>query len=106
LLVPRRGPAAGLRAERGGKRRRASLDDGDLAARGGRGGRQLGADPPGADDGEPQSGPEQRAQRERVVLGPHEPLPPGTGQRHRDRPGGHDQVVTRVFIAIRDKDGR
>jgi predicted ATPase/DNA-binding SARP family transcriptional activator len=105
-------PAGGLRAQRGadrrGQRRGPGLHHRDLAAAGRRRGGQFGADPAGPHDGQPQclpsglAGPEQVPQRQRVVVGAQEALPPWPWQRHRQRPGGQHQVVERVAAAVRD----
>jgi len=106
LLVPAAGARPDGGAERRGERRGARLHDGHLAAGRHGGGRQFGADPPGADDREPQSGPQPGAQRQRVVIGPQEPLRPGPRQSHGERSGRQNKMVKGVLIAICDECGR
>ena len=95
-------------ADRRGQRRGPGLHHGDLAAVRGRRGGQFGADPAGPHDGQPQcfpalAGLEQVAQRQRVVVGAQEALPPVAGQRHRQRPGRQHQVVEGVRAAAGDQ---
>jgi len=105
LLVPAGGARPDGGAERHGERRGTRLHDGHPAAGRRGGGRQFGADPPGADDREPQPGPQQRAQRQRVVVSPQEPLRPGSWQRHGERARRQNQMVKRVLITICDERG-
>ena len=102
-------PSGGLGSHRGtdrrGERRGPGFHHRDLAAVRDRGGGEFGADPPGSHDGQPQPGPEQVPQGQRVVVGTQEALPPRTGKRHRHRPGGQHQVVKGVRAAGRDQGG-
>ena len=106
-------PAGGLGSDRGadrrGQRRGPGLHHGDPGTvRHCRGG-QLGADPAGPHDGQPQrfargcAGPEQVAQGQRVVVGAQETLPPVAGQRHRQRSGRQHQMVEGVRAAAGDQ---
>ena len=97
LGVPRGGQRAELCAERRGQRRRRGLEHGHLAASGRRRCRELGADPAGADDRQPQPRAQQRPQRQRVVHRAQEPLPAAARQAYRRGPGGQHQAVKPVL---------